>query len=92
MVAHNGLYLANRDGGPSGLGDCGLAYVDRVDVSVVVAVHVAIWQKAIREKRKQDKLRKCKQLIPGERETSAAGFGLATDHISSVHTCGVDKP
>jgi hypothetical protein len=74
------------------LGDCGLAYVDRVDVSIVVAVHVAIWQKAVREKRKQNKLRKCKQLIPRERETSATGVALATDHISAVHICGVDKP
>lgn len=53
------------------MGD-GLAYVDWVDIPVVEAVHVAIWQKTVREERKQHKLWECEELITGQREACAA--------------------
>lgn len=53
------------------LGDCGLAYVDRVDVSVVIAVHVAIGQKTVGEQREKDKLGKCEELIARKCEAGA---------------------
>jgi hypothetical protein len=71
------------------LGDRGLAYVDWVNISIVVAVHVAIGKEAVGEKRKQNKLRECEQLIAGECETSATGVSLAT---VSAHICEFDKP
>jgi hypothetical protein len=48
-----------------------LAYVDRVDVSVVIAVHVAIGQKTVGEQREKDKLGKCEELIARECEAGA---------------------
>lgn len=71
MVAHDGLDLANRDGRSTRLGDRGLAYVDWVDISIVVAVHVAIGKEAVGEERKENKLRECEQLIAGECEAGA---------------------
>jgi hypothetical protein len=50
---------------------------------------VAIRQKPVREKRKQNKLRESKQFITRERETSSAGFSIS---YRSAHICGVDKP
>ena len=89
MIAHDSLNLADRDGRSTRLGECGLAYVDWVDISIVVAVHVAIGEKAVGEERKQNKLRECEQLIAGECETSATRFGISKH---SVHKCEVDKP
>lgn len=54
-----------------------MAYVDWVDISIVVAVHVAIREEAVREEGKKDKLRKSKKLIAREREASAAAILLA---------------
>jgi hypothetical protein len=57
------------------LGDRGLAYVDWVDISIVVAVHVAIGEETVGEERKQNKLREREQFIAGECETGATwGF------------------
>ena len=74
------------------LGDCGLAYVDRVDVSVMIAVHVAIGQKAVGEQREKDKFRECKELIARKCEAGATvkvsciqnGITERTNRSSSV--------
>lgn len=50
----------------------GGAYVDRVDVAVMVAVHVAIGEQAIGEEREEDEFGQSEKLIPREGEASAA--------------------
>lgn len=50
----------------------GGSYVDWIDVAIVVAVHLAVWKKSIREEGQQDEFGECKQFIAGERESSAS--------------------
>jgi hypothetical protein len=66
------------------LGDCGLAYVDWVDISIVVAVHVTVGKEAVGEERKQNKLRECEQLIARKCETSATGVLISNSQYTYV--------
>lgn len=74
------------------MGDCGLAYVDRVDVTLVVAVHVAIGQETVRKKGKENEFGKSEKLIARECESRAAAvvsyvqliIGSETNRSSNV--------
>lgn len=86
------MHLFNRIERAVDLGNCGLAYVDRVDVSVVIAVHVAIGKKAVGEQREKDKLGKCEELVARKCEAGATakvsyvqqGINERTNRSSSV--------
>ena len=50
----------------------------RVYVSVVVRIHMAIWEEAIGEERQENKLRQCEQFIPRQCEACSSALLLAT--------------